>query len=141
MRQLVYNMFISNNRAPLHLRWKESLVKHQKVSKYILIILRLYENLASLIVSTVSWHLWKKRISSHKNLFYLLFREEDSKIFFKFSCLWTLWKQNYLGDFCVAAWCKRFSFRKAIRKIYRNHFCKCNKMLYTAEKCPIRSFS
>ena len=28
------NMFITNNRATLHLWWKENLVKHQKVSKY-----------------------------------------------------------------------------------------------------------
>ena len=34
MRQLVYTMFISNNRASSHLLWKENLVKHQKVSKY-----------------------------------------------------------------------------------------------------------
>ena len=33
MRQLVYTMFISNNRASFHLRWKENLVKYQKVSK------------------------------------------------------------------------------------------------------------
>ena len=32
--QLVYTMFINNNRVSLHLWWKESLVKHQKVSKY-----------------------------------------------------------------------------------------------------------
>ena len=32
--QLVYNMFISNNYASLHLWWKENLVKHQNVSKY-----------------------------------------------------------------------------------------------------------
>ena len=32
--QLVYTMFISNNRASFHLWWKENLVKHQKVSKY-----------------------------------------------------------------------------------------------------------
>ena len=34
MRQFVYTMFISNNRASSHLLWKENLVKHQKVSKY-----------------------------------------------------------------------------------------------------------
>ena len=34
MRQLVYTKFISNNRASFHLRWKENLLKHQKVSKY-----------------------------------------------------------------------------------------------------------
>ena len=34
MRQLVYTMFISNNRASFHLWCKENLVKHQKVSKY-----------------------------------------------------------------------------------------------------------
>ena len=34
MRQLVYTMFISNNRASFHLWWKENLVKHQKVPKY-----------------------------------------------------------------------------------------------------------
>ena len=34
VRQLVYATFISNNRALLHLGWKENLVKHQKVSKY-----------------------------------------------------------------------------------------------------------
>ena len=38
MRQLVYTMFISNNRTLLHLRRKENLIKHQKVSKY-------YENI------------------------------------------------------------------------------------------------
>ena len=27
-------MFMSNNRASLHLWWQKSLVKHQKVSKY-----------------------------------------------------------------------------------------------------------
>ena len=34
MRQLVYAMFISNNRTSCHLWWKENLVKHQKVSKF-----------------------------------------------------------------------------------------------------------
>ena len=34
MRQLVHTMFISNNRASFQLWWKESLVEHQKVSKY-----------------------------------------------------------------------------------------------------------
>ena len=34
MRQLVYIMFISNNRTSFHLWWKENLVKHPKVSKY-----------------------------------------------------------------------------------------------------------
>ena len=34
MRQLVYTMFISNNRAWLCLWWKENLLKHQRVSKY-----------------------------------------------------------------------------------------------------------
>ena len=32
--KLVYTIFISNNRASFHLWGKESLVKHQKVSKY-----------------------------------------------------------------------------------------------------------
>ena len=32
--QLVYTMFISNNRTSFHLWWKENLVKHRKVSKY-----------------------------------------------------------------------------------------------------------
>ena len=34
MRQLVYTMFISNNRASFHLWWNRNLLKHQKVSKY-----------------------------------------------------------------------------------------------------------
>ena len=34
MRQLVYTMFISNNRPSLHLWLKENLVKHRKVWKY-----------------------------------------------------------------------------------------------------------
>ena len=34
VRQLVYTVFISNNRASFHLWWKQNLVKHQKVSKY-----------------------------------------------------------------------------------------------------------
>ena len=34
VRQFVYTMFISHNRASFHLRWKENLVEHQKVSKY-----------------------------------------------------------------------------------------------------------
>ena len=34
MRQLVYTMFISNNRASFHLWWKKNLVKHKKVSEY-----------------------------------------------------------------------------------------------------------
>ena len=34
MRQLIYTMFISDNRKSFHLWWKENLVKHQKVSKY-----------------------------------------------------------------------------------------------------------
>ena len=34
MRQLVYTMFISNNRAFFHLWRKENLVKHQRVSKH-----------------------------------------------------------------------------------------------------------
>ena len=34
MRQLVYTMFISYNRTSFHLRWKENLVEHRKVSKY-----------------------------------------------------------------------------------------------------------
>ena len=34
MRQLVYTMVISNNRASCHLWWEKNLSKHQKVSKY-----------------------------------------------------------------------------------------------------------
>ena len=34
MRQLVYIMPISNNRASFYMWWKENLVKHQKVSKF-----------------------------------------------------------------------------------------------------------
>ena len=34
MRQLVYTMFTSNNRASFRLWWKKNLVKHQKVSEY-----------------------------------------------------------------------------------------------------------
>ena len=34
VRQLLHTMCISNNRASIHLWWKENLVKHQKVSKY-----------------------------------------------------------------------------------------------------------
>ena len=34
LRQLVYTIFISNNRPLFHLWWKENLVKHEKVSKY-----------------------------------------------------------------------------------------------------------
>ena len=34
MRQLVYTMLISNNRASFHLWWRENLLKHRKVSKY-----------------------------------------------------------------------------------------------------------
>ena len=34
MRQLVYTMFITNNRDSFHLCWKENLVNDQKVSKY-----------------------------------------------------------------------------------------------------------
>ena len=34
MKQLVYTMFISNNRPSFHLWWKKNLVKHWKVSKY-----------------------------------------------------------------------------------------------------------
>ena len=34
VRQLVYTVFISNNRTSFHLWWNENLVKHQKVSKY-----------------------------------------------------------------------------------------------------------
>ena len=34
VRKLVYTMFISNNRASFHLRWKENLLKQQIVSKY-----------------------------------------------------------------------------------------------------------
>ena len=34
MRQLVYTMFVSNNRPSFHLWWKKNLVKHRKVSKY-----------------------------------------------------------------------------------------------------------
>ena len=34
MRQLVYTMFINNNRVLFHLWWKENLSKHQKVSRY-----------------------------------------------------------------------------------------------------------
>ena len=34
MRQLAYIMFISNNRAPFHLWWKEKFLEHWKVPKY-----------------------------------------------------------------------------------------------------------
>ena len=34
VRQLVYTMFITNNRTSFHLWSKKNLVKHQKVSKY-----------------------------------------------------------------------------------------------------------
>ena len=64
MRQLEYTMFISNNRPSFHFRWKENLVKHQKVSKY-------YENdclpnflLLFLFLLTAkfvkNYHIWAK---------------------------------------------------------------------------------
>ena len=34
VRQLVYTMFVRNNRASFHLRWKKNLVNHGKVPKY-----------------------------------------------------------------------------------------------------------
>ena len=34
MMQLMYVMFINNNRTSFHLWWKGNLIKHQKVSKY-----------------------------------------------------------------------------------------------------------
>ena len=34
MRQLIYTMFITNNRASFLLWWVENLAKHQKISKY-----------------------------------------------------------------------------------------------------------
>ena len=34
VRQLGYTMFIANNHTSFHLRWKENLVKYQKVLKY-----------------------------------------------------------------------------------------------------------
>ena len=34
VRQLVYTMFVSNNRASLHLWRMKILLKHQRVSKY-----------------------------------------------------------------------------------------------------------
>ena len=34
MRQVIYAIFISNNRPWFHLWLKENLVKHQKISKY-----------------------------------------------------------------------------------------------------------
>ena len=46
VRKLVNTIFISNNDASFHLRLKENLVKHQKVSKY-------YENGKMIVVSRV----------------------------------------------------------------------------------------
>ena len=43
MRKLVYTIFITNNHASFHSRWKENLVKYQKVSKY-------YENDYSFVI-------------------------------------------------------------------------------------------
>ena len=34
MRQLVCNMFVSNNRASFPMWWEENLIKYQKVSNY-----------------------------------------------------------------------------------------------------------
>ena len=34
MRQLLYTVFITNNHVSFHLRWKELLLKYQKLSKY-----------------------------------------------------------------------------------------------------------
>ena len=33
VRQLVYTMFVSNNRTSFHLWWKENLLKHQGIEK------------------------------------------------------------------------------------------------------------
>ena len=41
MKQLVYKVFLSNNRASFHLWLKKNLVKHQKVSKYYEVIVGL----------------------------------------------------------------------------------------------------
>ena len=38
MRQLVYTMFINYNRLSFHLGWKKNLLKHQRVSKIMKII-------------------------------------------------------------------------------------------------------
>ena len=58
LRQLVYTMFIGNNRTSLHLWWKESLVKHRKVS-FLIYKHKLYKDLLSKTVKIVT-NIWKK---------------------------------------------------------------------------------
>ena len=49
--QLIYTMFISNNRASFHLWWKDNLVIHQKFSKY-------YQNNYGLVLLITIWVCW-----------------------------------------------------------------------------------
>ena len=55
VRQLVYTIFVSNNRTSFHLWRKENLIKHQKASKY-------YETTCSYQISayTNSFHFFNK---------------------------------------------------------------------------------
>ena len=68
-------MFISNNRASFHLRWKESLVKHRKVSKYY-----------AIEFSSIVLVLFRERVLCFF-LYFSCFLDLYGDLFFSFVCL------------------------------------------------------
>ena len=66
VKELVYTMFITKNRALFHFQWRRNLLQHQKVSKY-------YENNRRFLIVSVGYILLPQdfHFKSPSNLFWL----------------------------------------------------------------------
>ena len=108
MRQLLYTMFISNNRALFHSWWKENLVKHQNVPIY-------YEKWLPAKFSLAFCVFIKRSICLNEsclgqNLLYLIFLKNvlisSWKSFnFKFQPQWKDLKSSYKVRQSLAPFC------------------------------------
>ena len=108
MRQLLYTMFISNNRALSHSWWKENLVKHQNVPIY-------YEKWLPAKFSLAFCVFIKRSICLNEsclgqNLLYLIFLKNvlisSWKSFnFKFQPQWKDLKSSYQARPILAVFC------------------------------------
>ena len=90
MRELVYTMFITNNRATFHLWWKKKLVKHKKVSKY-------YKNDCKSIYASSMWFIFRFHHYFHHNDWSHNLMNLDTPVF-------SLIFENMSCYFCLITW-------------------------------------
>ena len=115
MRQLVYTIFISNNRASFHLWWKENLVKHQRVSKYYENDTWSYRNQSiDLLCKSVNWFLYERDLPRERGKTF--FACHTRKVF-----PYMLWSRIRL--FCFSVWVFFMNIDKSQNSRGRGRLC------------------